>query len=65
MFDEGLPYFWDERKVMLSKGIYDDKLTQEKINHQVFQDIDKSLKGETMVAKLENDFDILSQLCKV
>ena len=30
MFDDGLPHFWDERKVMLSKGIYDGNLTHEK-----------------------------------
>ena len=35
------------------------------MNHQAFQDMDKSLKGETVVAKLGSEFDILSQLCKV
>ena len=32
------------------------------MNHQVFQYIDRILKGETVVEKLKNDFDILSQL---
>ena len=35
------------------------------MNHQEFQDMDRSLKGETVVAKLGGDFDILSQLRKV
>ena len=65
MFGEGLPHFWDERKVILSKGIYDGNLTQEKMNHQAFQYMERSLKGEIVVAKLRSDFDILSQLCKV
>ena len=43
MFDEGLPHFWDETKYLLSKGIYDGNLTDEKMNHQAFQDMDKSL----------------------
>ena len=65
MFDEGIPHFWDDIKVLLSKGIYDGKLTQEKMNHQAFQYMDKSIKGKTVVVKLENEFNILSQLCKV
>ena len=50
---------------MLSKGIYDGNLTHEKMNHQAFQDMDRILKGETVVAKLGSNFDILSQLRKV
>ena len=35
------------------------------MNDQAFQDMDRSLKGETVVTKLGRDFDILSQVCKV
>ena len=65
IFDEGFPPFGDKRKVMISKGIYDVNLTHEKMNHQSFQDMEKSLKGEIVVAKLRNEFNILSQLHKV
>ena len=65
MFDEELPLFWDERKVLLSKAVYDGKLTHEKMNHQKFQDMDRILNGEIVVVKLGSDFDILSQLCKM
>lgn len=65
MFDGGLPHFWDERNIMLSKGIYAGNLIHEKLNHHAFQDMDRNIKGETVVAKLGSDFDILSQLRKV
>ena len=65
MFDEGLPLFWDERKVMLSKEIYDGNFTHEKMNHQKFKDMYRTLNGETVVAKLGSDFDILSHLWKI
>lgn len=35
------------------------------MNHQSCEDMDRNLKGETVMAKLGSDFDILSKLHKV
>ena len=47
---------------MFNKEDYDNLLAQERVNHDKFQDLEGTLKGEYILSKLEDDFDILSQL---
>ena len=47
---------------MFNKEDYDNLLAQHRVNHDKFQDLEGTLKGEDLLNKLEDDFDILSQL---
>ena len=62
MIDKGLPYFWDKDNMLLHKNDYDKSLSKERINHDKFQDMEKGLKAKLIMSKLEEDFDIFSQI---
>ena len=47
---------------MFNKEDYDNILAQQRVNHDKFQEMEGTLKGEDILNKLEDDFDILSQL---
>ena len=62
MFDKGLPTFWYNNDSLFKKEYYDNHLAQQRVNHDKFQDMEGTLKGEDILNKLEDDYDILSQL---
>lgn len=37
-------------------------MAQQRVNHDKFQELEGTLKGEDILNKLEDDFDVLSQL---
>ena len=47
---------------MFSKEEYNVLLTQARMDHSKFEDLEKKLKGKSIVNKLLDDFDILAQL---
>ena len=62
LFDKGLPTFWYTNDNLFDKEDYDNLLAQQRVNHDKFQELEGTLKGEDILNKLEDDFDILSQL---
>ena len=62
LFDKGLPTFWDNNDNLFNKDDYDNLLAQQRMNHDKFQDMEGTLKGEDILNKLEDDFDILCQI---
>ena len=65
LIDKGLPSFWDKDNKLLHKNDYDRFLLGERMNRDKFQDMETSLKEEVIMSKLEDDFDILSQIHKM
>ena len=61
IFDKGLPSFWDNNGKIILKENYDYVLKALKMDHVKFQDMEKGLKGEVIVDKLNNDFHVLNQ----
>ena len=47
---------------MFNKDDYDNLLARQRVNHDKFQDMEGMLKGEDILNKLEDYFDILCQL---
>lgn len=62
LFDKGLPTFWYNNDNLFNKHDYDNLLPQQRVNHDKFQDMEGTLKGEDILNKLEDNFDILCQL---
>ena len=62
LFDKGLPTFWYNNDRLFNKDDYDDLLAQQRVNHDNFQDMEGIIKGEEILNKLEDDFDILCQI---
>ena len=65
VIDKGLPSFWDKDNKLLHKNDYDKLILGERMNHDKFQDMEKGLKAQQIMSKLEDDFDILSQIQKM
>ena len=61
LFENGLPIFSNHNGKLLSKEEYNALLTQARMDHSKFEGLEKKLKGESIVNKLSNDFDILAQ----
>ena len=53
---KGLPPFWDPENKSLSKKDYNELLVQRVNYHSKFDDLEGSLKGETIVVKLGDLF---------
>ena len=62
LFDKGLPMFWYNNDNLLNRDGYDNLLAQQRVNHDKFQEMEGTLKGEEILNKLEEDFDILCQI---
>lgn len=65
LFDKGLPTFWYNNDSLFNKENYDNLLAQQRVNHDKFQDMEGTLKGEYVLNKLEDYFDILYQIKNV
>ena len=65
LIEKGLPPFWDENNCLLKKEVYDNLLVQKRNDHSQFENMEGNLKGETIVEKLDNIFDLLGQIRKV
>lgn len=60
LLSKGMPTFWNVEKNIIYQKAYHALLVQEKNEEDKFGDINKHLKGQTTVEKLNEDFDILS-----
>lgn len=65
VIDKSLPSFLDKDNMLLHKNNYYKFLLEERLNHDKFEDMEKGLKEENIMSKLEHDFDILSQIQKL
>ena len=61
LFEKGLPSFWDNTNKLISKDDYDTLLSQVRLDHSKFENMEKGLKGEVIVNNLTDDFDVLGQ----
>ena len=52
VIDKGLPSFWDKDNRLLHKNDYDKLLSQGRMNHDKFQDMEKGLKAQQIMSKL-------------
>ena len=59
LFKKRLPFFWEEKGVMLAQKEYQDKLIECRLDHTKCTDMHQSLSGKTIVDKLEDDFEIV------
>ena len=61
LFDDGLPYFWDDEGRLFSQEKYHSLLVQNRMDHSKFEDLVKGLTGKVIVEKLIEDFEILDR----
>jgi hypothetical protein len=58
LFIKGIPSFWDGKEKLHEHEAYNALLTQARVDHSRFEDLDEVLKGATVVEKLAIDFEI-------
>ena len=58
LIEKGLPPFWDENNCLLKKEVYDNLLVQKRNDHSQFENMEGNLKGETIVEKIDDIFDL-------
>ena len=61
LFDDGLPYFWDDEGWFFSQEQYHSLLVQNRMDHSKFEDLVKGLTWKVIVEKLAEDFEILDR----
>ena len=59
LFDDGLPYFWDDEGQLFSQEQYHSLLVQNHMDHSKFEHLIKGLTRKVIVEKLTGDFEIL------
>ena len=65
LIEKGMPHFWDEDNCLLKKEDYDNLLVQKRNDHSQFENLEGNLRGEVVVEKLGNVFDLFNQVRKV
>lgn len=65
LMDKGLPYFWDTENILLKKDQYDNRIVNKRNDHSNFQDLEGNLRGEVLVAKLGDFFELLHMIKKI
>ncbi len=58
---EGLPSFQDKYGKLITQEYYKFLITQMVMNHSNFEDIQKNLKGEVIVNKLLDDYELVNK----
>ena len=56
--DRGLPYFWDAENRLLGKDDYDNLVVARRNDHTNFEDLEGNLRGEVLVPKLRDVFEL-------
>ena len=64
LMDKGLPYFWDSENRLLKKDHYDNLIVAKRNDHSSFEDLEGNLRGEVLVAKLGDVFELLNMIKK-
>ena len=65
LMDKGLPYFWDTENRLLKKDNYDDLIVAKRNDHSNFEDLEGNLRGEILVTKLGDTFELLNMIRKI
>lgn len=65
LIEKGLPHFWDEDNALLKKEDYDNLLVRGRNDHSQFENLEGNLRGEVVVQKLGNVFDIFNLIKQV
>ena len=65
LMDKGLPYFWDSENRLLKKYSYDNLIVAKRNDHSSFEDLEGNLRGEVLVAKLGDAFELLNMIRKI
>ena len=60
LIEKGMPHFWDVDNRLLNREEYDDLLVNKRNDHTNFEDLEENLKGEVIVVKLGDLFDLLN-----
>lgn len=58
LIEKGLPHFWDAENKLLKKEQYEDLIVSKRNDHSNFEDLEGNLRGEVLVAKLGDVFDL-------
>ena len=61
LFDDGLPYFWDDEGRLFSQEQYHSLFVQNRMDHSKFEHLVKGLTRKVIVEKLTEDFEILDK----
>ena len=61
LFIKGIPSFWDGKGKLHEQESYNALLTQARMDHSRFKDVNEVLKGEIVVEMLAIDFEILNK----
>ena len=65
LLEKELPPLWDPENKLLSKRDYSELLVRKRNDHSKFDDLEGSLKGETIVVKLGDLFDLLNIIKRI
>ena len=57
-----MPYFWVHENRLLKKDHYDDLIVAKRNDHSSFEDLEGNLRGEVLVAKLGDVFELLNMI---
>ena len=65
LMDKGLPYFWNSENRLLKKDDYDNLVVAKRNDHSNFEDLEGNLRGEILVTKLGDTFELLNMIRKI
>ena len=60
LIEKGLAHFWDAVNMLLKKQQYEDLIVSNRNDHSIFEYLEGNLRGEVLVAKLGDLFDLLN-----
>ena len=65
LIEKGLPHFWDAENKLLKKEQYEDLIVSKRNDHSNFEDLEGNLRGEVLVAKFGDLFDLLDMARRI
>ena len=65
LMEKGLPYFWDDENRLLKKKQYENLIVRKRNDHSQFVDLEGNLRGEVLVVKLGDIFDLLNMAKRI
>ena len=65
LMDKGVPHFWDTENRLINKEKYDNLIVNKRNDHSNFEDLEGNLRGEVLVVKLGDIFDLLNMVKRI
>ena len=62
LMDKELPHFWDTENRLIKKEQYDNLIVNKRNDHSNFEDLEGNLRGEVLVVKLGDIFDLMNMV---